>query len=125
MLRLTLEKAVKRVLLRVPVKYHCYQYVIVSFYSYWHPTQTGMTHFRDIPFTLFFISWHAFYFPFKPYFSVMKVEVVLEQILKIKHQFSEDRRKPSLSFNEEQIHKYEKYVIALPAIFSTMLVPVS
>ncbi|XP_060571477.1 serine/threonine-protein kinase TBK1-like isoform X2 [Ruditapes philippinarum] len=39
---------------------------------------------------------------------VAKVEVVLEQILKIKLQFSEDRKRPSLTFNEEQIHKYEK-----------------
>ncbi|XP_052781597.1 serine/threonine-protein kinase TBK1-like [Mya arenaria] len=37
-----------------------------------------------------------------------KVQVVVEQILKIKQQFSENRRKTSLSFNDEQIHKYEK-----------------
>ncbi|XP_053391291.1 uncharacterized protein LOC128554087 [Mercenaria mercenaria] len=39
---------------------------------------------------------------------VAKVQVVLEQILKTKAQFSEDRKRPSLTFNEEQIHKYEK-----------------
>ncbi|KAL4226664.1 hypothetical protein ACF0H5_014645 [Mactra antiquata] len=39
---------------------------------------------------------------------VAKVEMVLEVILKIKIQFSEDRKRPNLTFNEEQIHKYEK-----------------
>ena len=45
--------------------------------------------------------------------SVAKVEVVVEHIMQTKVTFSEDRRKPSISFNEEQIHKYEKYAFTL------------
>lgn len=51
---------------------------------------------------------HKIYLYIWSYFSVAKVEMVLEVILKIKVQFSEDRKRPNLTFNEEQIHKYEK-----------------
>ena len=41
-------------------------------------------------------------------FSVDKMAVLVDHILKIKGKFNEDRKKPSLNFNDEQIHKYDK-----------------
>ncbi|XP_052285627.1 serine/threonine-protein kinase TBK1-like isoform X1 [Dreissena polymorpha] len=41
--------------------------------------------------------------------SVQKVHVIVTQILKTKQQFGEDRRKTGATFNDEQIHKYEKH----------------
>ncbi|KAK3579329.1 hypothetical protein CHS0354_029615 [Potamilus streckersoni] len=43
---------------------------------------------------------------------VSKVGVILESVLRIKNQFQEDRKKASLNFNEEQIHKYDKNKLA-------------
>ena len=40
--------------------------------------------------------------------SVAKIDIHLETILKTKTQFQEDRRNPHKSFNEQQIHKFEK-----------------
>ena len=41
-------------------------------------------------------------------FSVEKMTVLVDHVLKIKAKFNEDRKKPSLNFNDEQIHKYDK-----------------
>ena len=43
-------------------------------------------------------------------FSVERVQVLVEQAMTVFVLFKEDKAKTSLSFNEEQIHKFEKYV---------------
>ena len=47
-------------------------------------------------------------YPADVFFSLDKMGVLVGHILKIKSKFNEDRKKATLNFNEEQIHKYDK-----------------